>query len=154
MFQFAEAVENLFNRLDEFDVECIDRFAEWFSIHLSNFEYKWTWANWDYIFTDESTTTKTSPPASPSNTENKTPPEINEVEKPNSFINELKRKFVTDVLERTVRLAYWERVRPTIPEEFAVLLPSKPVPNYKFDDLNISTSNIAYARMFYLELVL
>jgi len=30
------------------------------------------------------------------------------------------------VLNRLVRLSYWERVQPVLPEEFRVLLPPKP----------------------------
>jgi len=28
------------------DVECVDRFCDWFSHHLSNFEFKWHWQKW------------------------------------------------------------------------------------------------------------
>lgn len=102
------------------DSECIDRFAEWFASHLSNFDYKWTWSNWDYILTDE---------APQAEGEGEEKPAVN---------NELKRRFVSDVLERLMRLSYWERIQPTVPEEFASLLPPKPVPTFKYDDALVS----------------
>ena len=27
-------------------VECVDRFLSWFAFHLSNFDFKWLWAEW------------------------------------------------------------------------------------------------------------
>ena len=39
-----------------------------------------------------------------------------------------KRQFIREVLSRCVRLAYWERVQPTIPAEFMVLMPDQPSP--------------------------
>jgi hypothetical protein len=58
--------------------------------------------------------------------------------KPREGGNELRRRFVSDVLERLVRLAYYERIRPTIPEDFVELMPTKPSPTYKYDDEMVS----------------
>lgn len=30
----------------DLDVEVIHRFADWFSIHLSNFNFGWAWKEW------------------------------------------------------------------------------------------------------------
>jgi|SRR5690554_1306460 len=38
----------LFERLDKLDVECIDRFASWFSHHVSNLDFKWDWEHWEW----------------------------------------------------------------------------------------------------------
>ena len=45
----------------------------------------------------------------------------------------IKRLFVSSVLEKCVRLAYWERVRKTIPDNFEVMMPQKPVPHFVFE---------------------
>jgi nuclear cap-binding protein subunit 1 len=42
----VKAVALIFERLEELDLECYMSFTEWFAHHLSNFEYKWAWAQW------------------------------------------------------------------------------------------------------------
>ncbi len=40
------AVETMFQQSDELDPETFDRLTTWFAFHLSNFGYRWNWADW------------------------------------------------------------------------------------------------------------
>lgn len=42
----GRAIRFLFRNVDQMDMELAYRFMDWFAHHLSNFEFRWKWAEW------------------------------------------------------------------------------------------------------------
>jgi nuclear cap-binding protein subunit 1 len=108
----GRTIKLLFSRLqgsDNFgmDVECINRFAEFFSHHLSNFGFSWRWSDWEFL--------------------------LSEPEHSKQFI------FVRETLEKCIRLAYFDRIKNSIPETFeqhsGIFPATSPTFSYTFHDI-------------------
>lgn len=91
------AVEAIFQDAGQFDPESFDRLTEWFSFHLSNFEYKWNWSDWA-VYADAEMVDKFP----------------------------YRALFCKDVLARCIRLSYYQRIVAIIPKEMGFFLPPTP----------------------------
>lgn len=96
----AQATEILFIRIDTMNTACFDRFVNWFAYHLSNFQFRWSWEDWDSCLQLDS-------------------------EHP-------RPKFVREVLLKSLRLSYHQRLKDMMPESFGSLIPAKPEPKFKY----------------------
>ncbi|XP_068451777.1 nuclear cap-binding protein subunit 1 [Clinocottus analis] len=103
----AQATEMLYMRLETMNTSCIDRLINWFSHHLSNFQFRWSWDDWSDCLTVD-------------------------LEKP-------KPKFVKEVLEKSMRLSYHQRMVDIVPATFAALIPVENVFIYKYEGESASS---------------
>lgn len=84
------------------DGEVLRRIADWFSIHLSNFNFTWAWPEW-----------------------------IADADRP---WPQAQRAFTRRLVELEVRLAYYDRIRDTLPDELLDVLmpPDEPTPEFVY----------------------
>jgi nuclear cap-binding protein subunit 1 len=42
----GRAIRTIYKNLDIMDLELVYRFLDWFSHHVSNFDFRWRWSEW------------------------------------------------------------------------------------------------------------
>lgn len=111
----AQAVELVYERIENMNIDCIERFSSWFAYHLSNFQFRWSWSDW--------TEAVNLDPLHP------------------------KPIFITETLQKCLRLSYHSRIAEVVTEPLLQLLPPPPEPDnkYKKDETNKSLPGMATA---------
>ncbi len=102
----GRTIRTFYNALSDphkIDVETVRRFADWFAIHLSNFNFGWAWKEW-----------------------------IPDTSLPSSHP---KVVFMKRIVELEVRLAYFDRIKQTLPEEIQAVAMGKeePAPVFTYE---------------------
>lgn len=103
------AVEKMFNDARYLDPESFDRLTEWFAYHLSNFGFKWNWAEWA-VYADTEMVTRFP----------------------------FRALFCRNVLDRIVRLSYLDRIKKLVPEDLHMFLPSPASGNREHFDMTVT----------------
>lgn len=93
--------------------EVLRRLADWFSVHLSNFNFTWAWSEWE----DDAARPWPHP----------------------------RRALARRLVELEVRLAYYDRIKSTLPPELelSLLAPWEPAPVYVYGDASHAYHNEA-----------
>lgn len=115
----AQATEILFMRIDSMNTSCFDRFVNWFSYHLSNFQFRWSWDDWDSCLLLEQ--------------EHPRPKFIQEV-----LLKSLRCVVYFSFIDLffhiylVLRLSYHQRIKDMMPETYSKLIPVPGTPDYKY----------------------
>eukprot|EP01122_Echinamoeba_exundans_P002165 TRINITY_DN12125_c0_g1_i1.p1 TRINITY_DN12125_c0_g1~~TRINITY_DN12125_c0_g1_i1.p1 ORF type:complete len:872 (+),score=214.43 TRINITY_DN12125_c0_g1_i1:65-2680(+) len=104
----ADVTNFLFENAARLNVAAFTKLVDWFAYHLSNFDFAWEWDEW--------ATALTLPDGSIDVTLTR------------------KTHFIKEVLQRCIRLSYYERVERSVPASFVKsgLLPPRPSANSPF----------------------
>lgn len=49
----AKSIQILYDNLDTMNVTCVDRFVNWFAFHLNNYDFLWSWQQWQDSLSEE-----------------------------------------------------------------------------------------------------
>ena len=102
----GRTIRTFYNALSSpaIEVETVRRFADWFAIHLSNFNFGWAWKEW--------------------------------IPDTNLAATHPKVVFMKRIVELEIRLAYFDRIKQTLPDEVqAVAMPPvEPSPVFTYAD--------------------
>jgi len=116
----GRAIRTVYKNMHAMDLELGYRFLDWFTHHVSNFEFRWRWAEW-FGFPHSETA------------------KANYVRIDDLQLSDLnpKKAFMIAALDKEIRLSFAKRIRGTLPEELYSLIPSRldedNSPEFKYD---------------------
>ena len=120
----GKSIRKMYSLLsDGLDVAIADRLANWFSIHMSNFNFMWVWKEWYGCYWTLAVLSLISI-------------RIGDL---NLCTQHPKRAFMRRAVEYEIRLSYYDRIAKTLPEQMqspdAYVLPDMaPGPAFTYDD--------------------
>lgn len=134
----GKSIRKLYSLLEKgLDVEISRRFADWFSVHMSNFAYQWVWKEWYVpVFLRGRNLMQNSPYRVIDLALDSAHP---------------KKVFMRRAIDLEIRLSYYDRIVKTLPEAMqnpdAQVVPSE-TPGYDFEYESSSKSLIALLRIY------
>lgn len=101
----ALSFEMLFDKLDIMELECMHRFTDWFSWHISNNSYKWAWVDW-----------------------------LDALQEDSPSIALIRTTFIKNTLAQCVGISYHSRIVRSLNEQPEVLkyMPPETKPNFMY----------------------
>lgn len=121
----GKSIRKLYGLLgDGLDVEVGHKFAEWFSAHMSNFNFQWVWKEWS-VFSSLRPLRIIY--------------QIYRIPDLQLSSQNPRRNFMRKAVEYEIRLAYYDRIARTLPEDLqdpeAQIVPDQaPGPDYEYED--------------------
>jgi nuclear cap-binding protein subunit 1 len=117
----GRAIRTVYKTLPLLDLELGYRFLDWFSHHLSNFEFRWRWTEWCVEFQMHRAALIVS--------------RLDNLELSNLHPQ---KAFILAALDKEMRLSFAKRIRSTLPPEMHALIPDRldadNSPEFKYDN--------------------
>jgi nuclear cap-binding protein subunit 1 len=129
--RFTEAVglamDLIFRRVGQMDVECVDRYVQWL-VHFHNyFNFKFRWVGWDMILTEHATANECDESGAGAGAGGGAAKnDTGEGATGTTVVLSSQRALVREVLARSLRLSFHPQIVNSVPERFATYVPASP----------------------------